>query len=81
MNLTIFDIIGVVGSFFIAGAYLAVSRQWVDAQRPAFHLINLAGALMILLSLYYRPNPGAIVIELLWVGIAVTALAGMMFRK
>jgi len=73
-ELTFIDYVGVVGSLFIAGAYLAVSRGWVDAKRPAFHLINLAGASFILLSLYFRPNPGAILIEVLWVGIALWSL-------
>lgn len=69
------DWIGVLGSICIASAYLAVSRGWVDAKRPAFNLINLLGAVLILWSLYYRPNAGAIVIEVLWVLIALSALA------
>ena len=73
-ELTIIDWIGVLGSLLIAGAYLAVSRAWVRADRPAFHLLNFVGAAMILLSLWYRPNAGAILIEVLWVGIAISAL-------
>ena len=74
-DLTLIDWLGVLGSLMIAGAYLAVSRSWVDAERPPFHLLNLAGAVLILWSLYYRPNAGAILIEILWVAIAVFALA------
>ncbi|MEX3009284.1 hypothetical protein [Hoeflea sp. TYP-13] len=73
-DLTFIDWVGIVGSFLIAGAYLAVSRAWVSAERPAFHLINLGGAFMILVSLWYRPNAGAILIELLWMGIAILSL-------
>ena len=73
-DLTLIDWIGVLGSFVIAGAYLAVSRSWVDAERPTFQLLNLAGASMILASLYFRPNAGAILIEVLWVIIAITSL-------
>jgi hypothetical protein len=73
-DLTFIDWLGVLGSFIIAGAYLAVSRGWVDATRPAFNLLNLGGALMILTSLWYRPNAGAILIEVLWIAIAVIAL-------
>jgi hypothetical protein len=81
VDMTAIDWIGVLGSLMIAGAYLAVSRRWVDATRPAFHLTNLVGALMILLSLWYRPNAGAILIELLWVAIAVSALIGHLSRR
>ena len=73
-ELTAIDWLGVLGSLMIAGAYLAVSRNWVEATRPAYHLTNLAGALLILLSLWFRPNAGAILIELLWVAIAISAL-------
>ncbi|KNG94203.1 CBU_0592 family membrane protein [Pseudaestuariivita atlantica] len=73
-DFTVADWIGVAGSFTIAGAYLAVTRGWVDAARPTFHLINLSGAVMILFSLYFRPNPGAILIEVLWVAIASIGL-------
>ena len=73
-EMTPIDWIGVLGSLMIAGAYLAVSRNWVEATRPTYHLTNLTGALLILLSLWFRPNAGAILIELLWVAIAVSAL-------
>jgi len=73
-ELTLIDWLGVVGSVIIAGAYLVVSRGLVDPRRPVFNLMNLAGAVLILVSLYYRPNAGAILIEVLWVGIAIYAL-------
>jgi len=73
-DMTLIDWLGVLGSILIASAYLAVTRAWVDAARPAFNLINLVGAGLILWSLWYRPNAGAIMIELLWICIAVTAL-------
>ena len=74
-DLTLIDWLGVLGSIVIAGAYLAVSRGWVDPMRPVFNLLNLTGAVLILWSLWYRPNAGAIVIEVLWVAIALNALA------
>lgn len=80
-NLTFADWIGIVGSLMIAGAYFAVSSGNADAEKPAFQTFNLIGAILVLISLYYRPNPGAIIIELLWVGIAVFALARFAFGK
>ncbi len=80
-DLTAVDYLGMVGSFLIAGAYFAVSAKHVDPDRPPFHIINLLGALFILVSLYYRPNAGAIMIEVLWVAIAVYALAKYMIKR
>ena len=79
-DMTAIDWVGVLGSFVIAGAYLAATRQWMAPERPAFNLMNLLGAGMILLSLYFRPNAGAIMIEVLWVLIAVVALFRWVFR-
>ncbi len=81
MEMTPIDWLGVLGSLIIAGAYLAVSRGWVAAERPAFNLLNLAGAVFILISLYWRPNAGAILIEVLWVIIALYALARYFLRR
>ena len=81
LELTFIDWLGALGSLMIAGAYLAVSMNWVRADRAAFNLLNLLGASFILFSLYERPNLGAIMIEVLWVCIAVFALSRIWFRK
>ena len=80
-SLTAIDWLGVLGSLLIAGAYFAVSGGMVDPKRPAFNLLNLCGALFILVSLYFRPNAGAILIEVLWVCIALFALGRYAFGK
>ena len=74
MSFTWIDIIGIIGSLLIAGAYLAVTRGWVDAEKPVFNIANLLGALFILFSLYFEPVPGAIMIEVFWILIASAAL-------
>jgi hypothetical protein len=81
LDLTLIDWLGALGSLMIAGAYLAVSMNWVRPERAAFNLLNLLGAAFILISLYERPNLGAIMIEVLWVCIAVFALARIWIRK
>jgi hypothetical protein len=35
----------------------------------------------LLISLYYRPNPGAIVIEVLWLAIAGFAIVRALLRR
>ncbi|MCP5071852.1 MAG: hypothetical protein GY947_00970 [Rhodobacteraceae bacterium] len=75
------DWVGVVGSFVIAGAYFAVSGGYLGSERPPFQLFNLTGASMILTSLWYKPNAGAIMIEVLWVSIALYWLAVYFFKR
>ena len=73
---SLYDAIGIVGSLFIAWAYLAVTKKWLAGDQPSFQILNLIGAVLILFSLWYRPNAGAIVIEVLWIAIAITSLIG-----
>lgn len=80
-DLTLIDWLGVLGSFMIAGAYLAVSWGWVNAEHVPFNLANLIGSALILLSLVYRPNAGAIMIEVLWMLIALMALSRYVLRR
>ena len=83
LGLTGVDLIGILGSFLIAGAYLAVSRGWVDGRHPPFNLMNLAGAILILVSLFASPDPsiGAILIEVFWIAIALAALLHYVVRR
>ena len=74
VEMTALDWIGVLGSFLIAGAYFGVSSGKLNGEAPPFQFLNLTGAIFILLSLIYRPNAGAIMIEVLWIGIALYSL-------
>ncbi|MEM7440960.1 MAG: hypothetical protein AAF393_15280 [Pseudomonadota bacterium] len=75
------DAVGILGSLFISGAYLGVLTGKLDGERPPFQALNLLGAVMILFSLWFRPNAGAIMIEVLWIGIAVYSLAKFYRRR
>lgn len=73
-DLNVADWIGIVGSLLISLAYFGVSSGRMKGESPRFQLLNLSGAFMILYSLWFRPNAGAIIIEVLWVVIAVYSL-------
>jgi hypothetical protein len=75
------DGIGVIGSFLIAGAYYCVSTGRLSAEKPLFQWLNLVGSILILFSLWFRPNPGAIMIEFLWASIAILTLTTIYIRK
>ena len=74
-DFTFLDFVGVVGSLIICAAYLAVSLKRVDPEGIPFQSANGSGAILLLISLWFRPNPGAIVIEVLWLAIAAFAIA------
>ncbi|MEM7243329.1 MAG: hypothetical protein AAF429_14185 [Pseudomonadota bacterium] len=80
-EMTGLDWLGVLGSFLIAGAYFGVSSGKLNGEAPPFQLLNLTGAVFILLSLIYRPNAGAILIEVLWIAIALYSLVRFWVSK
>tara|TARA_Y100001936_G_scaffold241510_1_gene277470 strand:+ start:537 stop:815 length:279 start_codon:yes stop_codon:yes gene_type:complete len=80
-NLSFLDWVGIIGSLMIAGAYYGVSNNYFSPKKLTYHLINLIGSLLILLSLYFKPNPGAILIELLWIFIASIGIYNYYFKK
>ena len=80
-DLTVWDGLGIVGSLTICAAYYMVSRGRMDAQGLRYQAMNLGGSALLLISLYVRPNPGAIVIEVLWAAIALTAILQILRRK
>ncbi len=69
-----YDALGIVGSVLIVAGYFAVSNKKMDASLPPFQLLNLAGAVMLIVSLAFRPNAGALLIEVLWAVIALVTL-------
>jgi hypothetical protein len=74
-DFTFLDFVGVVGSLLICAAYLAVSLKRVDPEGFRYHTVNATGSILLLISLYFRPNPGAILIEVLWLAIAGFGIA------
>ncbi|MEM7269209.1 MAG: hypothetical protein AAF401_08145 [Pseudomonadota bacterium] len=80
-DFTFTDVLGILGSLTICSAYFAISLGRLNAEKAPFHVVNIAGAAMLLISLYFRPNPGAILIEVLWVAIAVIALTRIWLKR
>lgn len=71
MHVTIPDLVGYIGVACVVGTYLLSQIGRMDATRPLYPAINGVGAALILVSLYHRPNPPSIVIELFWLAISV----------
>lgn len=80
-DFTFLDFVGLVGALTICAAYLLVSLRRVDPEGFRFHIVNAAGSILLLVSLYFRPNPGAILIEVLWLAIAGFGIARAVMRR
>lgn len=74
MPITLLDAIGLVGVLAILIAYALTVAQRLDPLAPPALLLNLFGALGILVSLTGAFNLSAVVMEAAW---ALVAIAGL----
>lgn len=68
------DALGVVGVLCILIAYAGATSGKLDARRAPALLLNLAGALLILVSLYFEFNLSAVLMEGAWALVAIVGL-------
>lgn len=74
MPATFPDLIGYAGVACVVATYFLSQIGRMDSTRPAYPAINTVGAVLILYSLYHRPNPPSIVIEAFWLAISLVGL-------
>ena len=74
MALNYFRAIGLIGAAIFVAAYLANQARWLDSRDWRFPAANLAGALLILVSLFGEWNLPSVVIEAFWAAISVYGL-------
>ncbi len=74
MHVTVLDAAGLFGVFLLLVAYGLTVADRLDPLRPPALLLNLFGALGILVSLWGAFNLSALVIETAWALIAIGGL-------
>lgn len=63
--------VGLIGMVCVVFAYFAVERDWFNNKDVKFYLINLIGAVLLLISLLINFNLGSFVIEIFWIMISI----------
>jgi hypothetical protein len=74
MQLDFPRVIGLMGAAVFVVAYFANQAHWLDSRDWRFPAANLAGALLILVSLFAEWNLPSVVIEAFWAAISVYGL-------
>lgn len=72
--LTAPDLFGYAGVGLVVITYGLSQLGRMDVKRPLYPALNGVGALLILVSLYFRPNPPSVVIEFFWLAISLVGL-------
>ncbi len=70
----LFDIIGMTGTFLVVGAFFLLQLDKVSPDGIKYNMMNLSGAILLLISLCYNFNLASFVIELFWI---VASLIGL----
>jgi hypothetical protein len=68
------NIIGMVGTLFVVGSYFLMQLNKLDPKGLRFNLINLLGAIFLLLSLLVHFNLASFVIELFWIAASIIGI-------
>jgi hypothetical protein len=74
MQLGIYRATGLLGAAFFVGAYFANQQRWLSSEDWRYPAANLAGALLVLVSLFGEWNLPSVVIEAFWAAISVYGL-------
>jgi hypothetical protein len=71
MNLTFIDILGWIGAVAVLAAYLLVSTSKIDGKSVLFQVLNLSGAVLLIINtVVLKAYPSAFV-NIVWSGIAI----------
>jgi hypothetical protein len=74
MQLALADLIGFAGAALMISAYFANQQRWLSSEDWRYPAANLAGAVLILVSLLFAWNFPSVVIEVFWALISVWGL-------
>jgi hypothetical protein len=81
MNLGAFDLIGFIGVLLIIVAYLLLQLDKLPSLSPSYSLLNAAGALLIIVSLIFRFNLSAFLVEVFWFLISLFGLTKSLIAR
>jgi hypothetical protein len=68
------NIIGMLGTVSVVVAYFLLQLNKIEAQGLAFNLLNLIGAVLLIISLCVHFNLASFVIEIFWIAASLVGL-------
>ena len=68
------DAVGMTGTLMVVLAYYLLQLERTDPKGLSYNLLNLTGAVLLLISLYFNFNLASFVIQLFWIGASIIGL-------
>lgn len=70
----LFDVIGMSGTALVVGAFFLLQLEKASPESLTYNLMNLSGAILLLISLCYNFNLASFVIEIFWIAASLIGL-------
>ena len=77
----VYDALGLIGAALFVVAFAGMQTEKLDPHRPPALLMNLGGAVLILISLVHDFNLASFVLESVWGVIALYGLAKYLLKR
>ena len=81
MGYTLYDFVGNVGVLLLLGAYLLLQLNKISSNQLSYSLLNVLGAILIIISLTVEFNLSAFAIEFFWVLISTVGIVSYFRSK
>lgn len=81
MDYNWFDLVGIVGVLLMVVAYLLLQLEKLSGSAVSYLLLNAAGAVLVMISLLFRFNLPAFLMEAFWLLISLYGLAKPLFSR
>jgi hypothetical protein len=76
-----FDLIGNVGVLLMVIAYLLLQLEKISSTAVSYLLLNAVGAILVIVSLWFRFNLSAFFMEVFWLLISLFGLGKALYSK
>ena len=74
MSYTWFDLVGNLGVFLVVLAFYLLQTKRLNSRDIRYSLLNLTGAILLLISLLVNWNLSSVIIELFWIAISLIGI-------
>lgn len=81
MNIAFTDWIGFAGTALLIAAYFANQQRWLASEDWRYPAANLAGSVLIFVSLCFSWNLPSVVIEIFWAAISIWGIIRSLPRR
>jgi multisubunit Na+/H+ antiporter MnhG subunit len=76
-----FDLIGSIGVLLMVVAYLLLQVEKLSSSAVSYLLLNVVGAVLVIISLRFRFNLSAFLMEVFWLLISLYGLTRALFAR